>query len=60
MFEAVVHLCAQTFIARSNQGKEQDSIAAMGKRLAFELTKYCSGTAVEHLFFLFFRYFSVL
>jgi hypothetical protein len=33
----------QTFVARSNEGKEHDSIAQMGKRLAFELIQYCKG-----------------
>jgi hypothetical protein len=44
---------------RSNEGKEQDSIAQMGKRLAFELIQYCKGkSAFDYFFpFLFFLLF---
>lgn len=34
---------SQTFVPRSNEGKEHDSIAQLGKRLAFELVQYCKG-----------------
>jgi hypothetical protein len=36
-------VATQTFIPKSNEGKEHDSIAQMGKRLAFEVVQYCKG-----------------
>lgn len=37
------------FLATSNEGREQDSIAQMGKRLAFELLQHCKGAISAHL-----------